>query len=387
MDQPATHDANVQDTIKSTAGSRVIVDLDAYAHNLTVVRNLIGRECRIMAVVKANAYGHGAVPIAERAIAEGCSMLGVATVGEGVELRQAGITAPILVLMQPPHSQIAAAVEYNLRLCVSDVQTCERAGELARRVNKVVPVHCKIDTGMGRQGFDLERAAAELLFLTRISHIDIEAIATHFPTADNPRDPYTANQIRTFRHFLRELEKEGIPFEMTHAANSPAIVNHGSSACDMVRPGLMTYGVWPNMNKPPELRLRPVLRWEAQITLLRDLPTGRSVGYGRTYTTTQPMRAALLPVGYADGYKYALSNRGEVLIHGVRCPVRGAVSMDQITVDVTHAPEAVVGDTAVLLGRDGDEIVTAEEMAALADTIPYDVLTGIGPRVSRTYKE
>lgn len=373
--------------MKLTAGSRVVVDLDAYAHNLTVVRNLIPRECRIMAVVKANAYGHGAVPIAERAIAEGCSMLGVATVNEGIELRNAGITAPVLVLMQPPQGQIAAAVEHNLRLCVSDVQTCERIGELARKANKVTPVHCKIDTGMGRQGFDSERAATDLLFLTRISHIDIEGVATHFPTADNARDPFTANQIRTFRQFLKRLEKEGIPFEVTHAANSAAIVNHTASAFDMVRPGLMTYGVWPNNDKPLELRLRPVLRWEAQIIILRELQAGQSVGYGRTYTAPQAMRAAILPVGYADGYKYALSNRGEVLIHGVRCPVRGSVSMDQIVVDVTHVPEAAVGDAAVLIGREGDEIITAEELAQQAETIPYDILTGIGPRVVRTYKE
>ncbi len=373
--------------VSNGLGSRVIVDLNAYAHNLMAVRSLIPRECRVMAVLKANAYGHGAVRVAQRALAEGVAMLGVATVEEGIELRAAGIGAPIVVLMQPPPGALALAVEHGLSLMLSDTRSSERVGELARRANKVIPVHAKIDTGMGRQGFDMTSAVNEMLFLTRISHIDIEGIATHFPVADVTKDHFTAHQVKLFRQFLKQLEKEGVPYDLAHAANSAGIINCPASALDMVRPGLMTYGVWPTDQPPVEDRLQPVLRWEAPIVLIKEVPAGTSIGYGRTYTAGEAMRAAIVAVGYADGYKYGLSNRGEVLIHGKRCFVRGTVSMDQIVVDVSHVPEASPGDMAVLIGKSGQDRITVEELAEKAGVIPYDILTSIGPRVSRSYRE
>lgn len=364
-----------------------MVDLNAYAHNLMVVRNLIPRECRLMAILKANAYGHGAVRVAQRAVAEGVSMLGVANVEEGIELRAAGIDAPIVVLMQPPPGALAPAVEHGLSLTLSDTKSSERVGELARRANKVISVHAKIDTGMGRQGFGLANAVNEMLFLTRISHIDIEGIATHFPVADVTRDHFTGNQVKAFRQFLKQLEKEGVPYDVAHAANSAGIINCPSSALDMVRPGLMTYGVWPTDQPSAENRLEPVLRWEAPIVLVKDIPAGTSIGYGRTYNAGEAMRAAIVAVGYADGYKYGLSNCGEVLIHGKRCFVRGTVSMDQVVVDVSHVPEANPGDMAVLIGKSGQDRITVEELAEKAGVIPYDILTSIGPRVSRFYRD
>lgn len=373
--------------MSQSLGSQAVVDLNAYAHNLTVVRNLIPRECQIMAIVKANAYGHGAVRIAQRALAEGVSMLGVANVEEGIELRAAGIDAPIVVLMQPPPAAIALAVEYGLSLTLSDTKSSERVGELARRANRIVSVHAKVDTGMGRQGFALANAVNEMLFLTRISHIDIEGVATHFPVADVTKSPFTADQVKVFRQLLKQLEKEGVPYEVAHAANSAGIINCPASALDMVRPGLMTYGVWPTDQPPEHNRLEPVLRWEAPIVLIKEIPAGTSIGYGRTYIAGKAMRAAIVAVGYADGYKHGLSNRGEVLIQGKRCLVRGTVSMDQIVVDVSHVPEANPGDMAVLIGKSGEERITVEELAEKAGVIPYDVLTGIGPRVSRSYRE
>ncbi|MFA6241159.1 MAG: alanine racemase, partial [Candidatus Hydrogenedentales bacterium] len=209
--------------------SRAVIDLGAYARNLAHVRTLVPKECALMPIVKADAYGLGAVPIAKKAIECGAAMLGVATVSEAVELREAGITERILVLVQPPEDALAAAVEYELRLMVSDTACAERVGELARRANRVVPVHCKIDTGMGRQGLNADTAVSQMLYLTRVSHVDLEGVATHFPIADSARDPFTANQLRTFRHVLRQLDKEGIPYEMVHAANSAGIVNHPAS--------------------------------------------------------------------------------------------------------------------------------------------------------------
>ncbi len=371
--------------MKVPSTSRAIIDLSAYAKNLGATRTMLPKDCGLMAVVKGNAYGHGAVPIAQRAVAEGVTMLGVATVKEAVELREAGIDAPILVLVQPTEDVLQAAVEYDLRLSISDVAIAERVGELARRANRIVPIHCKIDTGMGRQGFPVDIAVAEMLRLTRISHIDIEGVSTHFPIADNARDAYTANQVRQFRHVLRQLEKEGIPYEMAHAANSAAVVNHSSAVFDIARPGLMTYGVWPTDSPPAESPLTPVLRWETQVVLVKDIAKGETIGYGRTFTAGDTIRVALLPIGYADGYKHSLSNRASVLIRGKRCAVRGRISMDQCVVEVTYVPGVAVGDVATLIGSDGKESVTAEELAERAGTIPYEILTGISPRVDREY--
>jgi len=371
--------------MSSPAPSKAIVDLDAYAHNLRVVQRYAGESAAIAAIVKANAYGHGAVPIAEKAVACGARMLGVATVDEGVELREAGIAVPILVLFQPAEDALQAVIAHRLTLVLADVATAEKLGAMAHRANRVVPVHCIVDSGMGRQGFNLVRAAQEIQYLTRISHIDIEGIATHFPSADKPDDQFTQGQIREFRHLLRELEKDGIPYELAHAANSAGIMNYASSAFDMVRPGLVTYGVWPASTPAPKGLLRPVLRWETKVTQVRELEPGSSVGYGRTYTTPDRMRAAILPVGYADGYKHALSNNAEVLIRGKRCPVRGSVCMDQVVIDVTGL-DVAAGDVVTLIGADGDDCITAEELAAHARTIPYDILTGIGNRVPREYR-
>lgn len=371
--------------MKVSSPSRAIVDLASYAKNVALVRSMIPRECGIIAVVKGNGYGHGAVPIAKRAVAEGVAMLGVATVKEAVELREAGIAAPILVLVQPAEDVLSAAVDYDLRLTISDVSIAERVGELARRANRVVPIHCKIDTGMGRQGFSMDIAVSEMMHLTRISHIDIEGVCTHFPIAENARDPFTGNQVRQFRQVLKQIEKEGIPYEMTHAANSAAIVSHPSAALDMVRPGLMTYGVWPTDTPPAESPLKPVLRWETQVVLLKAVQKGETIGYGRTFTAGDAIRIAVVPVGYADGYKHSLSNRASVLIRGKRCAVRGRISMDQTVVEVTHVPGVSVGDTVTLIGTDGRESITAEELAERGGTIPYEILTGISPRVEREY--
>ncbi|MCF6285489.1 MAG: alanine racemase [Candidatus Hydrogenedentes bacterium] len=366
--------------------SQAIVDLAAYEHNLSVVRSLIGPKCGIMAVVKADAYGLGAVAVARRALKFGAAMLGVATVNEGIELRESDIDVPILLLMQADHDALAPVIKHNLTLMLSDVKTAEVLGDMARKANTVVPVHCMVDTGMGRQGFAIETAAEDIQYLTRISHIDIEGIATHFPVASRANDDFTYGQIKVFKHLLKRLEKDGTPFEMSHAANSAATVNYPGGTLNLVRVGIMTFGVWPTDQPPAAALLRPVLRWETRVAQVRNLESGSSVGYGRTYTAPTRMKAAMLPVGYADGYPRSLSNKAEVLIRGVRCPVRGSVCMDQMVVDVTNLPRVEAGDTAVLLGSDGEECITAAELACHADTIPYEILTGIGKRVPRVYE-
>jgi len=373
--------------MSNASPSRAIIDLGAYDHNLDTVRQLIPSDCAIMCVVKAEAYGHGLVAMARRAVAWGVAMLGVATVDEGVALREAGIEAPVVVLVQPSEDALALAAEHGLQVMISDVSAAEHLGQVARKANKVVPIHCKIDTGMGRQGFDAEHAISDLLFITRISNVDIEGVATHFAVADLKDDPFTLNQLKAFRRLMKQLGKKGVPYEVAHAANSAAILNYPDSCLNLVRPGLMTYGVWPTAPPPGSSVLRPVLRWETRVVLVRRLEAGATVGYGRTYTAAAPMRAAVLPVGYADGYKHSLSNKAEVLIRGKRCRVRGSVNMDQIVVDLGNDGDVAAGDTATLIGSDGEDRITVEELAEHAGTIPYDILAGIGPRVHREYKE
>ena len=369
----------------SFPSSTLRVDLDAYAHNLRYVRERIPADCAVIAVVKADAYGLGAAPIARRAIQEGVLMLAVATIDEGISLRQQGIEAPILVLIQPPHEALGATIEFRLRLTISDVATAERLGDAARKQKRVAQVHCEIDTGMGRQGFLAETAVADVLAITRVSNVDIEGISTHFPSADAANDQFTVNQVKIFRQLLKQLEKQGVPYEIAHAANSAGIVNFPGASLNAVRAGLVTFGVWPGDTPPPEEPLRTVAQWTSRIVLVKEIPGGASVGYSRTYRAPSRMVAAVAPVGYADGYPLALSNNAEVLIRSVRCPVRGRVSMDQIVVDVTEVPGVSAGDDVILLGGSGGKRITVEELATRAQTIPYEILTGIGQRVTRTY--
>lgn len=365
--------------------SKVIIDLDAYRHNLKVVRNLVGSYVRIIAVVKANAYGHGIVPVAQCAEKWGINMVAVANVEEGVVLRQNGIKIPILVLLQPQDDDLLALIDYQLTPLVSELEIVKRLSELATRAKVNIPIHCKIDTGMGRQGFSMDTVVKEVKSIVHLPHIDVEGVATHFPCADVENDAFTMNQIRVFSKLLNDLERDGVPYEFAHSANSPAIINYPKSYFDAVRPGLMTYGLWPVKKKMARSILKPVLRWETRVTQVRSIKAGTAIGYGRTFIANQDMDIAVLPVGYADGYRTQLSNKGEVLIHGTRCPVRGSVSMDQIVVEIKTKKPVSRGDTAVLIGKDGNEEIHTEELAEKAGTIVYDILTGIGPRVTRTY--
>lgn len=365
--------------------STLRVNLDAYAHNLRALRERLPGETKVLAVVKANGYGLGVERIAARALEAGAEMLGVATVDEGAQLRELFPEARILLLYQPPLDRFDLVISHNLRVTLNDASAAERLGDLARRAQVIVPVHCEVDTGMGRQGFPPESAVKDIQQLTRISNIDIEGLMTHFPSAETPDDPFTQNQIKLFRALLRDVDKAGIPYELAHAANSAAVMLYPAAAYTMVRVGLMSYGVWPGETPLEDSPVRPVVRWESRVTAVRKLPGGASVGYGRTFRTNEPTRAATVLVGYADGYPHAVSNVAEVLIRGRRFPVIGRVSMDAITIDVSSMREVAVGDRVTLMGSDGCEAITVEDMARWANTIPYEIMTGIGNRVTREY--
>ncbi len=367
--------------------SRAIINLAAYRNNLDVIQKRIGTRTRLLVSVKADAYGHGLLPLAHAAAAYGVAFLGVATVAEGVALREGGITLPILVLFQCEADALPAVVDHDLTLMVSDLPTAEILGVLARKRSKEVAVHCMIDLGMGRQGFEGANALASIHHLSRISHLDLQGMATHFPDANKVGDAFTQTQIREFKALCKTCEKEGVPFEFIHAANSAGLVNYPDSHGDLVRPGIMTYGVWPSDVPDTHNTLQPVLRWECKVVQVRQLAPGASVGYGRTYQCEEASKVAILPIGYADGYRHNFSNKAEVLIRGVRCPVRGSVCMDQIVVDVSHLSLVQTGDTATLIGSDGDEMIRVEELAVGGGTIPYEILTSIGNRVHREYVE
>ncbi len=369
-----------------TSPSRVCIDLNAYEHNLRVVRRCIPDNCRILAVLKADGYGHGAVPLARRAIKAGVYGFAVATVEEGLKLRAAGLACPIVVTVQPVPEAIEEAVVNGLELMVSDKDTVHVIQEKAQRVKEVANIHIKVDTGMGRQGIRYNSAPDIVERIAHLPAVRIAGIATHFAVADEPDNPFTANQLERFRIVLMEIERKGIACGLAHAANSAAIMHHGRTAAfDMVRPGIMTYGVAPDASCPNKDDLVPVLRWESRIVTTKYLPKGVPIGYGCTYITSNKMRVGIVPVGYADGYPVALSNRAEVLIRGRRCAVLGRVSMDQIVVNMTGLTRAGTGERVTLIGKDGNEEITATELASRAGTISYEILTGIGNRVERWY--
>ena len=376
---------------QSSSGERrgnptcVTIDLDAIRHNLNVIRELAGEAQGVIAVVKADAYGLGAVPIATALAAERVEYLAVARASEAVELRDAGITIPILVLGMLGKDEIAAALAHDLAVTLVSLSFAERLHKVAMDAQRVIKVHCNIDTGMGRLGLDPDTAADQLSQLVRFSTIDIEGVYTHLVQAHLPRDQFTQSQLKRFRSTLRQIDKIGIPYEMTHVANSAGILNYPEAQFDVVRPGILLYGVMPEagMDRPPGLR--DVVRFESGVVFLRHVAAGTPLGYERTYVTSAPTTVATVPVGYADGVPYALSNKGVVLVRGRRCRILGTVTMDHIMVDVSGVPEVAVNDVVTIVGTDGDETVSIEQIASAAGLVPHAVLTGLSQRLPHVY--
>ena len=354
------------------------VDVDAFSRNVAAVAARIPRESKLVAVLKADAYGHGAVELAPRAMEHGASLIAVALIEEAVELRQAGLSAPLIVLGPVTPEQLPLAEAHDLILGIVGTDQLRQAHEFGRPLR----IHLKLDSGMGRMGLvdsDLDGAAATL----RSSTLKLDAIYTHFANASDPRDPLTEQQQSRFEQMLKRLEGLGVRAPIHHSANSPATMRGLVAPGDYARVGMSLYG--GEVLDVGSARLEPVLRWRTEIVRLKELPAGSGVGYGASFRTTRPSRIATLPVGYADGYSRLLSNRGEVLVCGKRAPVVGRVSMDMVTIDVTTITDADVGDEVVLIGRQGFEEVTAEEVARKTDTISYEVFCRISARVPRVY--
>jgi alanine racemase len=359
------------------------VDLGALAHNVASLRSRLRPGTGMIAVIKANAYGHGAVAAGRQALAAGADWIAVATVQEAAELRSAGIDASLLVLGPIAPGGEAEAISLDARLCVYEADGLVRLSQAARGLGRRPQVHLKVDTGMARLGTSPDEA---LLLARRIHEdpaLELEGLWTHFAEADDPASPRTQDQLRTFLEVVSTLASAGISAPVLHCANSAAALLFPSTNMVLVRMGLPIYGYSSTAVPVPGLELHPVLAWKSRVVAIHELARGDRVGYGGTFSAPGALRIATVSTGYADGYPRALSNRGEVLVGGVRAPVRGRVSMDYLTVDISAAGDVVVGDEVVIIGRQGDQVITADDLARSLDTISWEVLTMIGSRVER----
>ncbi|MDE0137144.1 MAG: alanine racemase [bacterium] len=365
--------------------THVEIDLDQLTANYRAVERAV-TPAGMLPVVKAGAYGHGLVEVAR--LFENCGPTGlaVAFLEEGAKLREAGSVCPILVMGGLDIPQIPDFLHYGLTMTVSSIQAVGAIEEAADRLGTVARVHAKVDTGMGRMGVRPEGAPELLDALHRSPHVDVEAVYSHFATADEPDPAQTVDQMATFRRVVSCFGDRGLPTPTLHLANSGAVLQHPGSYLDLVRPGLMLYGVYPTDTIPRTVGTEPALTWRSTVVLSKPLPSGSPVSYGATWTPDRDTRIVVVPMGYGDGYPRLLSNRGEVLIRGRRHPVVGRVCMDQFMVDAGPDTDVRVGDEVVIIGAQGDERITANELAAWAETIPYEILTGISSRVPRRYR-
>lgn len=361
------------------------IDLDAIAHNYRAIKSRLANGTGILAVVKANAYGYGMVEVSRRLVAERISYLGVASVDEAIVLRKAGIRAPILILSSILPKEVKRALEHDLTLTVCDGNLPSVIDKAARKVNKQAVVHIKVDTGMGRLGIWHDEAGRLIEEVLAFKNIILEGIFTHFSSADEEEAHYTVQQIKNFKGLIADMEIKGAKIRYVHAANSAGAISYKDSHFNMVRPGLMLYGLYPNEAIAKIVELKPALSLKTRIVFLKRTPAGRSISYGRTYTTNKDTIIATLPIGYADGLNRGLSNKGEVIVKGKRAPIVGRICMDHTMIDVGHIDGIKVGDEVVLIGNQGAESITAQDIACLLDTIPYEVVCWISARVPRIY--
>lgn len=361
------------------------IDLEAIRKNVTSFIRHVGPTVQVMAVVKANAYGHGAVPVARAALEAGATRLAVHRLTEGIELRQAGIEAPVLVMGYTPPAGADAFVQWNLTPSTITAEFVQALSHRASAQGSTVNVHVKVDTGMSRYGLFPAEVLPYLQAARTLPGIQLEGLFTHFATADASDQTWVRQQITTFDQIIATIKNAGIEIPIIHAANSATIMKLPEAHYNAVRPGIAMYGMNPSSEWEPVFELHPALTLKSTVSRVRDLPVGAGVSYGRTFVTNRPTTAALIPVGYGDGYHRILSNKGVVLVRGQRAPIIGRVCMDQFVIDVTGIPGVQQNDEVVLIGRQGDACISAEEVGRLAGSINYEVTTGLLPRVVRKY--
>ncbi|MCB9453171.1 MAG: alanine racemase [Anaerolineaceae bacterium] len=365
-----------------TYPSWVEINLDAVAGNVRAIKETIGDSVALMAVVKSDAYGHGALSISRTALLNGAEYLAVSSMREALELREAEIKAPILVLGYTPVHAVRQALRHNITLTLYDLEVARTFNRIARELGARLRVHVKIDSGMGRLGVLASQAVSFFRHLSNLTHLDIEGIYTHFSQADTDAD-YTAHQVQVFKDVLKPLRASGLNFAYIHAANSAGTLASSSNHFNMVRVGLALYGLHPSEQVSLSPAFQPVMTWKTSVAQVKVFPPGHPIGYGATYHTQGEETIAILPVGYSDGLRRAPNTWRSVLIHGEFAPVAGRVSMEKTAINISHIPDVTIGDEVVLLGRQGDNQITAEDIANDLGTINYEVVTTILPRIPR----
>lgn len=362
--------------------TRIEIDLDAFGHNHAAIRAHVG--VPVMGIVKANGYGHGLVPMAQALERQGVEQIGVAFVEEGIALRKAGIRTPILVLGGIFGPQVSQYLDHDLEITVSSLDKLRQVEAAAKARGQRALVHLKIDTGMERIGVHSYSSAPFIEASAASRWCQVKGVYSHLACADDPASPMTMLQLERFLEACAHFERIGAPMPIRHLANSGGVLHFPQTWLDMVRPGIILYGVLPDPAAHPAIALRPVLSLKSQVVYFKVIPEGTSVSYGATWRAGQQTRIVTVPIGYGDGWPRALSSMGEVLIRGGRYPMVGRVCMDQFMVDI-GSDSAWNEDEVVLIGRQGEEAITAEQVAARIGTIPYELLVGLNERIPRHY--
>lgn len=360
------------------------VDLSAIQYNLNQIAERVGPNVRILGVVKANAYGHGLVPLAKTVLEAGASYIGVAIPDEGLELRR-HTQSPILVFSPPLENSLEAYVRFDLDATITSVETAYALNAVARSARKKARVQIKIDTGMGRIGFLPEVALDAVRAVANLDSLKIVGVYSHFATSDESNKEFARRQLATFKKLVSEIKGLGLASILFHIANSGAILDMPDSYFDMVRPGIMTYGYYPSLETSESVDIRPALSLKSNVAFIKTVRPGTSISYGRRYFTKKDSRIAVVPIGYGDGFTRLLTGKASVLIKGKKYPVAGTITMDHVMVDVGNDYQVQQGDEVVLIGRSGQDSITAWDLASGLGTIPYEVLCMLNNRVPRIY--
>ena len=377
------------------------IDLNAYAHNIKELRRITRPGARLMAVVKANGYGHGAVEVSRTALQNGAACLGVARIQEAVQLRKAGLEAPVLIFGYSPADAAQTLIDYELTQTVYSPMTAAAISDQAARYGKKIKTHIKVDSGMGRLGLMLDnpdgkisphtptaKTVSDIEAINRLAYLEVEGVFTHFATSDSADKSYANKQLKRFLDFLDRLDRAGLTPPLRHTANSGAVIDMPDSHLDMVRPGIATYGLYPTDEvDKSNVELKPVMTLKSRIIHLKKVPAGFKISYGITYQTPKPTTIATVPIGYGDGLNRLLSSRGYMLVHGQKVPIVGRVCMDLTMLDVGALKDVKIEDEVVVFGRQDQQSVTAGELGATLNTVHYEIVTSVSARVPRIYIE
>lgn len=362
------------------------IHLDRICNNIKRTREIIEEGTKIMAIIKADGYGHGAVPIA-KILDPYVQAYGIAIIEEGIELRNAGITKPILILGYTPKEYCVDLVKYDIMPAIFTYEAARQISEEAKRQNKIAELHIKLDTGMSRIGFALTDESVETIKkISELKNIKIDGCFSHFARADEEDKTFTYTQLERYNLFVEKLENVGISIPTKHISNSAGIMEVPEANKDMVRSGISTYGLYPSDQVDKnKLYLEPAMEIKARVSYVKELDAGIGISYNSTFVTKRKTKVATIPVGYGDGYPRALSSKGRVLIHGKSAPILGRVCMDQFMVDVTDIPDVKANDVVTLVGKEGEECITVEELSAIEQSFNYEFVCDVGKRIPRVY--